>query len=757
MFVLSTTIVFSQEITGTVVDDMDGTPIPYANIVLKNNLDSSYVSGTISNIDGQFSIPVLNRKESFISVSYVGYESKNISLGNDENIIVSLKQEAISLDGIIITAALPRTQMKGDVLVTNVDNSALAKLGTARNVLAKIPGVIEQNGSLEVFGKGSPLIYINRKKIQNINELNRLNADNIKNIEVITNPGARYASDANAVIRIITKKSDEGFGVSIRTDNEFSHYYSGKHQLDFNLNSNKIELFGMLKVDKTKQRSTINSSQITYAESVWKIQNSRKSIDKNNDYIGKVGISFIPNEKHAFGLSYLYEKNKCVETQTHNSTIYEDLSPYDNCKNEGLSTDEMHPKHEINTYYNASLGKLAIDFNADYLFIKSNNIQKQSETSLNFDNRTITTLYNKRNKLLAEKLILSYPFYFGELSIGEEYSFTERENSFYNKENILNSNNNGIQEKNLSSFIEQSLTFGRVRMILGLRNEHIQSNYDDGNSKWNKTYNNFFPSFSLSAPIGNVNISLGYNVKTTRPSYSQLDGNISYVNKFNYLTGNPYLQPVKRYSGITTVSYKWIYLMANFTHSTNEIIYCSNAMENDSKISLVSYKNIDRLDKLTLYCSLSPQFSIWKPTLNFGYIQQWLEMPYLGSSKKFNRPIFLVQLYNALELPFDYTLRFDGSYIGKGNNQNMLLNEQLKFNFSINKSLFKDKLNISLDCNDIFGTYKFKPILYNTQLLINQENINDTRSLVFSLTYKLNSTKNKYKGSGAGNSEKDRL
>ena len=87
----------------------------------------------------------------------------------------------------------------------------------------------------------------------------------------------------------------------------------------------------------------------------------------------------------------------------------------------------------------------------------------------------------------------------------------------------------------------------------------------------------------------------------------------------------------------------------------------------------------------------------------------------------------------------------------------MLLNNQFRMDLSINKSFFRNKVNIRIDANDFLGTYKFRPSLYNFNMIINQENINDTRNLLISVSYKLNTEKSKYKGKGAGNTEKSRL
>ena len=115
------------------------------------------------------------------------------------------------------------------------------------------------------------------------------------------------------------------------------------------------------------------------------------------------------------------------------------------------------------------------------------------------------------------------------------------------------------------------------------------------------------------------------------------------------------------------------------------------------------------------------------------------------------------QWYNAFNLPYHYQLRIDGSYQGSGNNQNMKLDDLWNIDASAGKSFFNDRLSLRIAVHDIFNMYKFKPQMYNHNLLILQQNVTDTRYVTFTLHYNLNISGKKYKGMGAGNSEKNRL
>ena len=129
---------------------------------------------------------------------------------------ITLKESSVMLDEVVVKANLPTTRLKGNAMVTSVENSVLSKLGTANDVLSHLPLVSESDGSFTVFGKGTPLIYINGKLVRSSTELQQLSSENIRSVEVVTNPGAQYSSEVQSVIRIKTiPPKGEGFGANL--------------------------------------------------------------------------------------------------------------------------------------------------------------------------------------------------------------------------------------------------------------------------------------------------------------------------------------------------------------------------------------------------------------------------------------------------------------------------------------------------------------------------------------------------------------
>lgn len=203
------------------VVDVQHHPVDFANVSLLNVQDSSFITGGVTNENGQFVIPCEIRK-AIVKVSCVGYQTQTRTFDTGKIGSITLKEATMHLQKVVVKSSRPVVAIKGNALVTTVANSQLEHAGTANDVLRQIPMVTGRDGNFEVFGKGTPLIYINGRAAQDKNELSQLNSQDIKNVEVITNPGAKYDASVKSVIRIRTKlPQGEGFGGTLRAQNGF--------------------------------------------------------------------------------------------------------------------------------------------------------------------------------------------------------------------------------------------------------------------------------------------------------------------------------------------------------------------------------------------------------------------------------------------------------------------------------------------------------------------------------------------------------
>ncbi len=139
---------------------------------------------------------------------------------------------------LVVKGSLPNTRLKGNAMITRVEGTPLASSGTLGELLVKVPGMTGSEDSPEVLGKGIPLIYLNGRLLRDESELKRLRSEDIRDVEVINNPGAQYDATVRAVVRIRTKRQ-QGEGLSLDltvTDEQDLRYDFNKPNAKLGLN-----------------------------------------------------------------------------------------------------------------------------------------------------------------------------------------------------------------------------------------------------------------------------------------------------------------------------------------------------------------------------------------------------------------------------------------------------------------------------------------------------------------------------------------
>ncbi len=199
-------------------------PVDFANVALLNVRDSSFITGGVTNENGQFVIPC-EARQAIVRVSCVGYHTYYNIYSTGKIGSITLKEATMNLQKVTVKAHRQPFKMTSEGLVAQVEGTALEKMGSAEDVLKHLPRVMQKNGELEVLGKGTPLVYIDNKKVKGGVELDRLSSSDIKHVEVITEPGAEYDATYQAVIKIKTvRKKGDGFGLNYRQNYQRNHH-----------------------------------------------------------------------------------------------------------------------------------------------------------------------------------------------------------------------------------------------------------------------------------------------------------------------------------------------------------------------------------------------------------------------------------------------------------------------------------------------------------------------------------------------------
>lgn len=752
---------FAQMITGGVYNE-NSSPVIFANVVL-SAADSSFVSGTITDENGKFSI-AKNPKAAFLTVSCLGYETKILSFGDNLEKII-LKVSDTELEEITVSAGLPKTRIKDGAMVTDVQNTLLTKVGSTERMLGKIPGVIRTNDGFEVFGKGKPEIYINGVKMRDNNELESISPENIKHVEVITNPGAQYDAEVRAVIRITTLKPvGEGFGFNLKSEYYQSQNTDLSEVLNLNYRKNKLDVFANLRYSLYNGFEENWGGIINNSDHSWKNYNN---VDYNYkyDYIPLLGgFNYQVDDKNSFGAKYTATLNSVNKSDFVNKlSVFKDNAFYDEVSVSGESERKNNVKNLLNTYYNGQVGGFSVNFNADFMKQTSDKFDKNFDLSGNYEDREIKSKNSITNRFLAQKLVLGHDVFGGDFSFGTETSFTDRKDDYLSfAEEYVPTAKSQDKQQNVAGFFEYGyLVAEKVQLKAGLRYEHINFEYfSDGikDEDASRKYDEFFPSASVATQLGGLQMMLSYSEKIRRPTYFELRNSVNYVSRYHREYGDAKLKPaiIRDLSLMTSAGF--LQLGVSYTNTSNYIALWQTVEPQSPEVEKVIPINIKHLPTLGIQFAAAPEIGVWEPNFEVMVQKQWLDGISEGVEKSFSKPFFKVTFENAFSFDNGWYFEADCYYNGKGNYEYVYLSrDYFNFEFYVEKSFLKDALSVEIGVADIFYKKRNDISLSTETGYLDIHKKSDSREFSLTVKYKFNSAKSKYKGTGAGNDEKERL
>ena len=738
---------------------------PTGNVAMLQSKDSVFVKGVVSDENGSF---ILNtpHQNGIVKVTCIGYRTVFLNVTDDNLGVIVLKEESMTLGDVIVKSSLPKSKLKNGAVITTVAGSILEKTGNIYNLLDRIPNVTTQNGKINIFGIGEPVIYINGKKVRDNTELDRLNPDEISTVEVKQNPGAQYASNVKAVIRINTKKrTKDGFGFETRTfgKNDENSRIGGYEQLNINYQKKGLETFTVLKIKDAESSIKQDLVQNTYVDNVWHQRNDIKGSIRNRQLYCGLGVNYQISNNSFIGASFNFNRmfNKAVSNIA--TTIYKDYAFTEESASDIAKPGNMSLASS-NVYYMGKIGIVDINFNTDWLwdkdFSKVNTLERYQEYGGDWQDKAVHTKTNTKNELFASKLTLTLPFWKGQLSFGGEYSNTNR-NSSYDVQpmGLLDKQDNRIKEGMASVFCDYTRKFGQLRVLAGIRCENTDFNYYEEGKRipeQSKRYGNLLPSLSLSLPVGKTQMQLSYGATIKRPSYYDMRSGIGYDNRYTYESGNPFLVSEISRNINYMVSYKWLMAEGIYTHVSDPIVMLTQSYKDNPNIALIQNVNWKPYNRIGASLSASPKFGIWHPSLRFHFFKQWFDMETHGGHGLDN-PKITVRFDNTIDTKF-CTISLLLTAQTKGDDEtSYMYRNYFSSNLSIYKSFLKGKMVVFFYANDLLGTGNMHSKMYSGSM---REIIHHDYSISeYSLTirYRFNVAKKKYKGTGAGQSQKSRM
>ena len=751
----------AQNISGRVIDEQ-AKPMPFANVVLVSRADSAFIAGTMTKDDGTFSIST-DKQDGLLKVTSVGYTTKYLDARTGNVGDIQMQPDTKELGEVVVKGERPQYKMTAGGMTVNIQNSLLKDVGTADDVLSMLPQVQGGDGNFTVFAKGTPEIYINNKKVQNARELKRLKSTDIKSVDVITSPGAKYNAEVGAVIRIKTKKR-QGDGISMEASSQvkYNEKWTTYDDATVKYRMGGLEVFGnmMINNDNHSEDNTITTDIRANGNHVNIIQ-----VCPNNFWYtmlgGQIGASYDFNDDNSIGFSYtlsgsLYGRGTAQTQQT----ITRNNAP------EGMVDQfiEMNindrPQHEANIYYVGKAGKLGIDFNGSWIWEKNMRDQASFEHSLQLADRTVTTHNENRNHMLAGKLVLTYPIWKGELSAGTEMSRSNSHGIYSNVEQVMAPSNDEIKESNVAGFTEYKLKLGDWSLNGGLRYEAVTSDYYSFGQyqiEPSRKYHDLFPNISVGWQKNKWGIQLGYNKRISRPNYQALNSNVQYDNRYEYEGGNPLLRPTIKQDLDLNVTYSWLNFTAGYGYNKDLRLNFGYLYQEGTEITLWTNRNFDKFESFNASLTASPKFGFYSPTLTLSYWQQNFDTQAYGLATKGNKPEWQINFRNWFTINKTTKAML---YLHYSTSHDYGFNHyahEFNINARVQKTFLDGNLTVALFANDIFCNLRERWTGYYPVSTTAKDAYVYTQSVGVSLTYNFNATNSKYKGTGAGNEEKKRL
>lgn len=738
------------QIKGIVREKDSNLPMEFVNVTILSASDSTFITGTTTDSLGMFIIPS-TIPNGIIRVSYIGCNTQFRKIVPEDSVYnFFLQPNENSLKEVIVKGKTYLHTSKG--IIANIASGPLAKLGNGLDVLSHLPFIINKNGNISVLGKGKPLIFINNRLVRNQSELHQINSSDIKRVEIITNPGAEYDATISAVIKIITSKPiGEGIGclanAGLSMERRLSHY-SG---LNIKYRKKEFDVFADLRYN---QRSS-EAKQLSDRSLLTRQVNENLDMRINAfSWNGSVGLNYEHRDKVAMGAIYKYTS---VPDGTFTVDDYVEVKHLGRVRG-FMSNDKRKSaiySHYINSYLSYYFTKdtyLKIDF--DYMNSSNENNQDYSLSS-----KEIHSKNHSNNMLYAYRAKVISPLAGGTLTSGTDGAFTTNKNRYSildgtTLRNSLLPTSNVAKQQLYSIFSEYEKSFGAHWDIsMGIRFEYMNFNYynnSNNSTKDSQKDKGFYPSTAINYKNNDVQMTLAYRYTTLRPSYFMLRNSVEYNNPYGYEGGTPNLLPQKTNMLSFSLGWKDLQLMANYSMMKNSTMYVYDRYNGSDSIAIFHTQNIKSNQTFDIALYYSPiWFKIWRPSFTIDFTKPFL----VYNNSKYNKPIYSFLLNNIITLPKHFQIGVNMSFNTCGNLDTELVSYSQNFDCNIHcvKDFFNEKLRLKFAVNNLFNTSREKWSKNTNNIILNKWNDADRCTFIFTASYQINPSKNKYKGEKSSN------
>lgn len=643
-----------------------------------------------------------------LSVAYIARtqstESNPASTSEPDS--VKYKKELME---VVVKASRKYVKPTSRGIKVSMVGNPVAKLGSASEALKQLPMIDASKGDIEVLGYGSPQIYINNKLVRNTSELAMLSAENIKDVEIITNPSSKYGTDVSSVILIRTKKPNEGFHVIAAGNGTMSEVFSASGDVNLNYHTESgFTIFG----DFAYGTSAYKQKRF-YGEEFFipgkpgeqfctQTHSNARSRSQSLSADGGLNYDF---GKHSVGVKYSFYRTPKSHYTDHAYTETDARSEVSTITS-NTDLNSQSSMHNVNMFGDFALPlSIGMRFDADYVNSSKRSYSAVDENEpsewVRNSNRTVSDLW-------AAKLVLTRKFQNTEIEVGSDITHTSNNQGFSSvasdNSSFLKPGEDDVKQNLYAVFGSFDWTPNQKWNVYGgFRWESTDSKYRHDNvlnPELSRSYGNILPNIGVSFNSG-IHASLFYRASVYRPGYQSLDNNYIYVTPTLWETGNPELKTTLVHRIGLNLSYKKFTLQSSFrvNERNSSAVYYYDA---DKGIIVTKPINLPRYNTFQMVAVQQLDFGFWHPTLQgLFYVQ---DLKYGAPQRKYDKPLYTLSMNNRFDIPGGVYAYLSIFGIGTGNQDVVYSHGSWQASVTINKTW--KNWTFTLSANDLFGTWR---------------------------------------------------
>ncbi|MEX2594896.1 MAG: outer membrane beta-barrel family protein [Anditalea sp.] len=755
------------------VKESSGNGLPYANIALIEQNSGNLISGAVSDESGKFVITTAKSGKVILSISSIGFitlESEVIELrpGIKKDLgTMEIKEEISSLEEVTVHSSKPDIIIEADRTIVNIEGTVMAEGNTALDVIGRSPGVyVDADGKINLNGRSGVIVLIDDRQTYMsaedlANFLRAMPADNIKTIEVINNPPAKFdAEGAAGVLNLKLKKNTyNGTNGSIQIGNQYNGLYApfagttinmkrGKWTSNASLNYNEWARFLDLDIFR---RFQLDNGLSEFDQTA-----RLKLVRKNLFFSG--GADYQINDKHSIGINLQASNQNGTEDGNSLTHISNPGTTDINFLNAINDSESDNQRIFTNFHYVGNLDTLGTKISADLDFTT------MDVGSLSLLNNQYWVNYGQSNETKDRILTgneMSYTIYtaktdfnkpFGKgkmLEAGLKGSWVKSDNNLEISKSVeeepfmpdANSNEFIYHENVLAAYASyKSPISEKLNFQVGLRAEYsdITGNSVTSNQINTQEYADLFPSIYLQHKVSDkYQINYNVNRRITRPNYRLLNPFVFYIDPLTTEEGNPHLKP--QYANNIEMSHvlKEIYQFTLSYSRTTDAFGQVMVQEEESRKSTIQMQNFDRTENLSLRMMIPVEIAKWWNTSNMIHLYNnkyysMLEEELLDNSQ-FS---YMARTQHNITLPEGFKVEIVGVY------RSPFIDGQIKIqgmgwmDAGVTKTFMEDKLSLTVNGTDIFRTQRFKGNINFDKINTDIQQYNNNQGIRVTLRWK---------------------